>query len=160
MEICRSGSISKNRQLTNLNKCGKFHACIRNSTILALSRLAKKHWRYYNVRMKSMIKNRLMVNHSTLCRSIKYDYTNILTWTILKKTQILNGCETFAFKYISKNDNYRYYRLHKPDTPKHFGRKNVSAQHPSRAHDSFTLTTDLLPVVYEATNHCERESIP
>ena len=24
----------------------------------------------------------------------------ILTWTILKKTQILNGCETFAFKYI------------------------------------------------------------
>ena len=47
-----------------------------------------------------MIKNRLMVNHSTLCRSIKYDYMNILTWTILKKTQILNGCETFAFKYI------------------------------------------------------------
>ena len=39
-EICRSGSISKNHQLTNLNKCGKFHACIRNSTILALSRLA------------------------------------------------------------------------------------------------------------------------
>ena len=27
-------------------------------------------------------------------------YMNILTWTILKKTQILNGCETFAFKYI------------------------------------------------------------
>ena len=25
---------------------------------------------------------------------------NILTWTILKKTQILNGCETFGFKYI------------------------------------------------------------
>ena len=25
---------------------------------------------------------------------------NILTWTILKKIQILNGCETFAFKYI------------------------------------------------------------
>ena len=24
----------------------------------------------------------------------------ILTWTILKKTQIFNGCETFAFKYI------------------------------------------------------------
>ena len=42
-----------------------------------------------------------MVDHSTLCRSIKYDYMNILTWTILKKTQILNGCETFAFKYIS-----------------------------------------------------------
>ena len=41
-----------------------------------------------------------MVNHSTLCRRIKYDYMNILTWTILKKTQILNGCETFAFKYI------------------------------------------------------------
>ena len=39
-ETCRSGSISKNHQLTNLNKCGKFHACIRNSTILALSRLA------------------------------------------------------------------------------------------------------------------------
>ena len=39
-EICRSGSISKNHQLTNLNKCGKFHACIRKSTILALSRLA------------------------------------------------------------------------------------------------------------------------
>ena len=41
-----------------------------------------------------------MVNHSALCRSIKYDYINILTWTILKKIQILNGCETFAFKYI------------------------------------------------------------
>ena len=40
-EICRSGSISKNHQLTNLNKCGKFHACIQKSTILALSRLAK-----------------------------------------------------------------------------------------------------------------------
>ena len=40
VEICRSGSISKNHQLTNLNKFGKFHACIRNSTILALSRLA------------------------------------------------------------------------------------------------------------------------
>ena len=26
---------------------------------------------------------------------------DILTRTILKKTQILNGCETFAFKYIS-----------------------------------------------------------
>ena len=43
-----------------------------------------------------------MVNHSALCRSIKYDYINILTWTILKKIQILNGCETFAFKYISE----------------------------------------------------------
>ena len=32
--------ISQNHQLTNLNECGKFHACIRNSTILALSRLA------------------------------------------------------------------------------------------------------------------------
>ena len=42
-ENCRSGSISKNHQLTNLNKCGKFHACIRNSAILALSRLATKH---------------------------------------------------------------------------------------------------------------------
>ena len=40
-----------------------------------------------------------MVNHSTLCRSIKYDYMNILTWTIMKKKHILNGCETFAFKY-------------------------------------------------------------
>ena len=39
-KICRRGSISKNHQLTNINKCGKFHACIRNSTILALSRLA------------------------------------------------------------------------------------------------------------------------
>ena len=25
---------------------------------------------------------------------------DILTWTILKKTQVLNSCETFAFKYI------------------------------------------------------------
>ena len=41
-----------------------------------------------------------MVNHSTLCKSIEYDYMNILTLSILKKTQILNGCETFAFKYI------------------------------------------------------------
>ena len=40
-----------------------------------------------------------MVNHSALCMSIKCDYINILTWTILKKIQILNGCETFAFKY-------------------------------------------------------------
>ena len=50
--------------------------------------------------MKSMIKNRSMVNHSIFSRGIKYDYMNILTWTILKKTQILNGCETCAFKYI------------------------------------------------------------
>ena len=41
-----------------------------------------------------------MVNHSALCRSIKYDYINLLTWTILKKIQILNGCKTFAFKYM------------------------------------------------------------
>ena len=41
-----------------------------------------------------------MVSHSAFCRSIKYDYMNSLTWAILKKTQILNGCETFAFKYI------------------------------------------------------------
>ena len=41
-----------------------------------------------------------MVNHSALYKSIKHDYINILTWTILKKTQILNGCKTFAFKYI------------------------------------------------------------
>ena len=44
-----------------------------------------------------------MANHSALCRSIKYDYMNILTWTILKKTQIVNGCETFAFKYMCFN---------------------------------------------------------
>ena len=50
--------------------------------------------------MKSMIKNRSMINHSIFSRGIKYDYMNILTWTILKKTQLLNGCETFAFKYI------------------------------------------------------------
>ena len=43
-----------------------------------------------------------MVNHFTLCRSIKYDYMNILTGTMLKKTQISNGCETFAFKYIKR----------------------------------------------------------
>ena len=43
-----------------------------------------------------------MVNHSALCRSVKYDYINILTWTILRKIQILNGCETFAFKYIRR----------------------------------------------------------
>ena len=41
-----------------------------------------------------------MVNHSTLYRSIKYDYMNILTWTMLKKKQIIHGCETFAYKYI------------------------------------------------------------
>ena len=39
-EICRRSSISKNHQLTKIYMCGKFHACIRNSTILALSRLA------------------------------------------------------------------------------------------------------------------------
>ena len=50
--------------------------------------------------MKIMIKNRSMVNHSVFSRGIKYDNMNILTWTILKNTQILNGCETFAFKYI------------------------------------------------------------
>ena len=50
--------------------------------------------------MKSMIKTRSMVNHSIFSRGIKYDDMNILTWTILKKTQILNGCETFALKYI------------------------------------------------------------
>ena len=49
-----------------------------------------------------------MVNHSALCRSIKYDYLNILIWTILKKTQILNGCKTFAFKYIYGKHIYIY----------------------------------------------------
>ena len=44
-----------------------------------------------------------MVNPSAFCRSIKYDYINILTWTKLKKIQISNGCETFAFKYITWN---------------------------------------------------------
>ena len=29
---------------------------------------------------------------------------NILTWTMLKKKQILHGCETFAFKFISNLD--------------------------------------------------------
>ena len=52
-----------------------------------------------SVFFNNLRQNRLMVNHSALCRSIKYDNMNILTWTILKKTQILNGCETFAFKY-------------------------------------------------------------
>ena len=47
-----------------------------------------------------------MVNHSALCRSMKNDYINILTWTIVKKLQILNGCETFAFKYITLDSNY------------------------------------------------------
>ena len=41
-----------------------------------------------------------MVNHSIFSRGIKYENMNILAWTILKNTQILNGCETFAFKYI------------------------------------------------------------
>ena len=36
----RRGNLSVDHQLINLNKCGKFHACIRNSTLLALSRLA------------------------------------------------------------------------------------------------------------------------
>ena len=44
-----------------------------------------------------------MFNHSALCRSIEYDYINSLTWAILKKTQLLNGCETFAFKYINES---------------------------------------------------------
>ena len=34
---------------------------------------------------------------------------NILTWTILKKTHILNGCETFAFKYIISYKLYTNY---------------------------------------------------
>ena len=52
-----------------------------------------------------------MVNHSALCRSIKYDYMNSLTWTILKKTQILNGCETFAFKYIQVHFRLDFFML-------------------------------------------------
>ena len=31
---------------------------------------------------------------------------NILTWTLLKKTQMLNGCETFAFKYKLHSGSY------------------------------------------------------
>ena len=58
--------------------------------------------------MKSMIKNRSMVNHSIFSRGIKYDYMNVLTRTILKKTQILNGCETFAFKY-KKKKNHKWF---------------------------------------------------
>ena len=51
-----------------------------------------------------------MVNYSALCRSIKHDYMNILTWAILKKTKILNGCETFAFKYIKLAQNTKQFR--------------------------------------------------
>ena len=40
IKIRSLNDLSKNHQLTNINICGKFHACIRNSTILALSRLA------------------------------------------------------------------------------------------------------------------------
>ena len=54
-----------------------------------------------------------MVNHSVLCWSIKYDYMNILTWTILKKTQIVNGCETFAFKYICNHNLLERYIVNK-----------------------------------------------
>ena len=46
-----------------------------------------------------------MLNHSALYRSIKYDYMNILTWTILKKTQILNGCETFDVRSLNTSFN-------------------------------------------------------
>ena len=53
-EICQGGSISENHRLSNLNNCGKFHACIRNSTILALSRSAIRTFTvlycYYMVR--------------------------------------------------------------------------------------------------------------
>ena len=28
---------------------------------------------------------------------------NILTWAILKKTHMINDCETFAFKYIYRH---------------------------------------------------------
>ena len=59
-----------------------------------------------------------MVNHSIFSRGIKYDYMNILTWTILKKTQILNGCETFAFKYIYIMNNKLRTILEKNETPK------------------------------------------
>ena len=62
--------------------------------------------------MKSIIKNRSMVNHSIFSRGIKYDYINILTWTILKKTQILNGCVTFAFKYIITEESSVYEPRH------------------------------------------------
>ena len=56
-EICRRGSISKKHQLTNLNKCGKFHACIRNSTILALSRIAMCFVTQYNSTLSSFVPN-------------------------------------------------------------------------------------------------------
>ena len=39
-EICRGGSRSDNLILSNRNKCGKLHTCVRNSTILALCRPA------------------------------------------------------------------------------------------------------------------------
>ena len=48
-----------------------------------------------------------------MCKSIKYDYMNILTWTILKKTKILNGCETFAFKYINKKNRKKIKKIKK-----------------------------------------------
>ena len=64
-ETCRSGSISKSHQLTNLNKCGKFHACIQNSTILALSRLAT---------------NSVLAGNTQPCQTVQYQNYLLLGW--------------------------------------------------------------------------------
>ena len=62
-DICQRGStcIFKNHQLTNLTKCEKFHACTRNSTSLALSRLASTR-NFFYVRSKVDLMKTAKVN--------------------------------------------------------------------------------------------------
>ena len=69
-----SGSISKTHQLTNLNKCGKFHACIQNSTILALCRLANNNNDNNNNNKNNINKNNNK-SGETIDTSM-YQYTN------------------------------------------------------------------------------------
>ena len=56
----------------------------------------------------------------------------ILTWTILKKTQIFNGCETFAFKYINVYKNTFFWCI------KEMSQRDVSFTHPKHMFDRRT----------------------
>ena len=89
-EICRSGSISKKHQFSNLNKCGKFHACIRKRTILALSRLAIG---------SLLLSIRCMTNYKKTCSFQHAHYTETMkvVENLLKKLMVKNSFNERAY---------------------------------------------------------------
>ena len=94
MEICQSGSISKNHQLTNLNRCEKCHACIQNSTILALSRLANKVTGDLKIITDSRIR-------SIICKGLKYRFPVPMDFKSCRK-EIAGALQEFCNRWCKR----------------------------------------------------------